>query len=285
MAPRAYWKGYLKLSLVSCPIALYPAASSAERVSFNRINKKTGNRLKQQLVDSETGDSVDKGDVGRGYEIGKGQYLQVEDEELEKIQIESTHTIDINSFVPRAEIDDRYLDSPYYIAPTDQVGQEAFAVIRDTIREKGMVALGRVVLTRREHVVMLEAFDKGLLATTLRYPYEVRDQAAYFEDVPELKLPAEMKELASHIVDSKATHFDPSKFEDHYETALLELLRAKQAGRTIEPEKGQPAPQRVINLMDALRASIGAETKKKPAAASTKVRERAGAAAKRKTGR
>ena len=285
MAPRAYWKGYLKLSLVSCPIALYPAASSAERVSFNRINKKTGNRLKQQLVDSETGDPVDKDDIGRGYEIGKGQRLQVEDEELEKIQIESTHTIDINSFVPRSEIDDRYLDSPYYIAPTDRVGQEAFAVIRDTIREKGMVALGRVVLARREHVVMLEAFDKGLLATTLRYPYEVRDQAAYFEDVPELKLPAEMKELASHIVDSKAMHFDPSKFEDHYETALLELLRAKQAGRTIEPEKGQPAPHRVINLMDALRASIGAETVKKPAAASTKVRERAGAAAKRKTGR
>lgn len=285
MAPRAYWKGYLKLSLVSCPIALYPAASSAERVSFNRINKKTGNRLKQQLVDSETGDPVDKDDVGRGYEIGKGQYLQVDDEELEKVQIESTHTIDIDSFVPRAEIDDRYSDSPYYIAPTDQVGQEAFAVIRDTMREKKMVALGRVVLARREHVVMLQALDKGLLATTLRYPYEVRDQAAYFEDVPELKLPAEMKELASHIVDSKATHFDPSKFEDHYETALIELLRAKQAGRTIEPEKGQPAPQRVINLMDALRASIGAETKKKPAAASTRVGERAGAAAKRKTRR
>lgn len=285
MAPRAYWKGYLKLSLVSCPIALYPAASSAERVSFNRINKKTGNRLKQQLVDSETGDPVDKDDVGRGYEIGKGQYLQVEDEELEKVQIESTHTIDIDSFVPRAEIDDRYSDSPYYIAPTDQVGQEAFAVIRDTMREKKMVALGRVVLARREHVVMLQALDKGLLATTLRYPYEVRDHAAYFEDVPELKLPAEMKELASHIVDSKATHFDPSKFEDHYETALIELLRAKQAGRTIEPEKGQPAPQRVINLMDALRASIGAETKKKPAAASTRVGERAGAAAKRKTRR
>src|ERR687887_548901 len=173
MAPRAYWKGYLKLSLVSCPIALYPAASSSERVSFNRINKKTGNRLKQQLVDAESGEPVDKEDIGRGYEIGKGQYLQVEDEELEKIQIQSTHTIDINSFVPRAEIDDRYLDSPYYIAPTDQVGQEAFAVIRDTIRDKNMVALGRIVLTRREHVIMLEAFDKGLLAMTLRYPYEV----------------------------------------------------------------------------------------------------------------
>jgi len=281
MAPRAYWKGYLKLSLVSCPIALYPASSSAERVSFNRINKKTGNRLKQQLVDAETGDPVDKEDIGRGYEIGKGQYIPVEDEELEKVQIESTHTIEIESFVPRAEIDDRYLDSPYYIAPTDQVGQEAFAVIRDTVREKGMVALGRVVLSRREHVIMLEAFDKGLLGTTLRYAYEIRDQAAYFEDVPELKLPTEMKELARHIVDSKATQFDPSKFQDHYETALVDLLRAKQAGRIVEPRKEEPAPHRVINLMDALRASIGAETKKKPAAVSTRRR----GTAKRKTGR
>ena len=146
MAPRAYWKGYLKLSLVSCPIALYPASSSSERVSFNRINTKTGNRLKQQMVDAETGQPVEKEDIGRGYETGKGQYLQIEDDEIEKIRIESTHTIEIDSFVPRPEIDDRYLDSPYYVAPTDQVGQEAFAVIRDAIREKGMVALGRVVL-------------------------------------------------------------------------------------------------------------------------------------------
>jgi DNA end-binding protein Ku len=283
MAPRAYWKGYLKLSLVSCPIALYPAASSAERVSFNRINKKTGNRLKQQLVDSETGEPVDKEDVGRGYEIAKGQYIQVEDEEIENIRIESTHTIDIDSFVPRAEIDDRYLETPYYIAPTDQVGQEAFSVIRDAIREKGIIALGRVVLTRREHVIMLEAFEKGLLGTTLRYAYEVREVAGYFEDIPDLKLPGEMKELASHIVKSKSSHFDPSSFQDHYENALVELLRSKQAGRVAEPVKGEPAPQRVINLMDALRASIGEDTKKKPAAASTKVR--AGTAAKRKSGR
>jgi Uncharacterized conserved protein len=130
MAPRPSWKGYLKLSLVSCPIALYPAASSSERISFNRINKKTGNRLKQQLVDAETGETVEKEDIGRGYEIGKGQYLQIEDEEIEKIRIESSHTIVIDTFVPRPEIDDRYLDSPYYIAPTDRVGQEAFAVIR-----------------------------------------------------------------------------------------------------------------------------------------------------------
>ena len=285
MAPRAYWKGYLKLSLVSCPIALYPASSSSERVSFNRINKKTGNRLKQLNVDSETGEQVEREDVGRGYEVGKGEYLQIEDEEIEKIQIESTHAIDIDSFVPKSEIDNRYLDSPYYIAPTDKVGQEAFAVIRDTIRDKGMVALGRVVLARREHVVMLEAFDKGLLATTLRYPYEVREAASYFEDVPELKLPKEMKELAAHIVDSKATHFDPTTFQDHYETALVEMLRAKQAGRVIEAPKPQASP-RVINLMDALRASIGSESKKKPAAASTKTRERAAPPVpKRKTAR
>jgi DNA end-binding protein Ku len=283
MAPRAYWKGYLKLSLVSCPIALYPATSSSERVSFNRINKKTGNRLKQQQVDAETGEPVEKEDIGRGYEIGKGQYLQIEDDEIEKIRIESTHTIEIDSFVPRSEIDDRYPDSPYYVAPTDQVGQEAFAVIRDAIREKGMVALGRVVVSRREYVVMLEAFDKGLLATTLRYAYEVRDPASYFEDIPDLKLPAEMKQLAVHILETKASHFDPSKFLDHYETALVELLRAKQAGRIVEAPKDEPAPHRVINLMDALRASIGAETKKKPAAASTKVRS--GTAAKRKAGR
>ena len=286
MAPRASWKGYLKLSLVSCPIALYPAASSSERVSFNRINKKTGNRLKQQLVDAETGEAVDKEDIGRGYEIGKGQYLQVEDEEIEKIRIESSHTIAIDTFVPRSEIDDRYLEEPYYIAPTDRVGQEAFAVIRDAIREKARVALGRVVLARREHVMMLEAFDKGLLAITLRYPYEVRGQASYFEDVADLKLPADMKELAAHIVDSKTSHFDSSTFVDHYETALVNLLRAKEAGRVTEAPKEEPAPHRVINLMDALRASIGADTKKKPAVASTKGRApTAGATAKRKTGR
>jgi DNA end-binding protein Ku len=276
MAPRAYWKGYLKLSLVSCPIALYPAASSSERVSFHRINKKTGNRLKQQNVDSDSNEPVEKEDVGRGYEVAKGQYIEVVDDELEKIQIESTHTIEIDSFVPRAEIDERYIDSSYYIAPTDQVGQEAFAVIRDAIRDREMVGLGRVVLSRRERVVMLEAFDKGLLATSLRYKNEVREAGVYFEDIQDLKLPKEMSELAGHIIDTKTSHFDPSKFEDHYENALVELLRKKQAGRAIEPVREEaPPPQRVINLMDALRASIGTEAaEKKPAAAS--VKERAG---------
>jgi len=280
MAPRAYWKGYLKLSLVSCPIALYPASSSSERVSFNRINSRTGNRLKQQMVDAESGEPVDKEDIKKGYEYAKGQYILMEDDELEKIRIESTHTIDIDTFVPRAEIDDRYLDSPYYIVPTDQVGQEAFSVIRDAMRDKKMVALARVVLSRREHVVMLEAFDKGLLATTLRYGYEVRDQKDYFDDIPDLKLPAEMMKLATHIVDSKAGHFDPKAFEDHYEKALVELIKSKQAGEPVEAVGKEEAPARVINLMDALKASINAGAKK-PAAASTPARR---PAAKKKTG-
>jgi DNA end-binding protein Ku len=271
MAPRAYWKGYLKLSLVSCPIALYPASSGSERVSFNRINRKTGNRLKQQMVDAETGDPVAREEIGRGYEYAKGQYLMVEDEELEKIKIESTHTIDIDSFVPRVEIDDRYLESPYYIAPTDQVGQEAFSVIRDAMREKKMVGLARVVLTRREHVVMLEPFDKGLLATTLRYPYELRESQEYFEDIPDLKMPAEMKKLAAHIVETKAGHFEPKGFVDHYEKALVELLKQKEAGKPVETVGEEQAAPRVINLMDALRASIKAGAKK-PVAASTETR-------------
>jgi DNA end-binding protein Ku len=280
MAPRAYWKGYLKLSLVSCPIALYPASSSSERVSFNRINTKTGNRLKQQMVDAETGQPVEKEDIGRGYEYAKGQYLIVEDDELTKIKIESTHTIEIDRFVPRTEIDDRYLDSPYYISPTDQVGQEAFSVIRDAMREKKMVGLARVVLTRREHVVLLEPFDKGLLATTLRYPYEIRDQRDYFEDIPELKLPDEMMKLAAHIVETKAGHFEPKAFEDHYEKALVELLKSKQAGIPVEAIGEETAAPRVINLMDALKASIDASAKK-PAAASTGTRR---PAAKKKAG-
>ena len=285
MAPRAYWKGYLKLSLVSCPIALYPASSSSERVSFNRINKKTGNRLKQQMVDAETGEPVDKEDIGRGYEIGKGQYLQVEDEELEKIKIESTHTIEIDSFVPRAEIDDRYLDSPYYIAPTDQVGQEAFAVIRDAIRDKRMVGARPRRADAPRACRDARGVRQGPAGDDAALRLRGARQAAYFEDIPELKLPAEMKQLAAHIVDTKATHFDPKKFEDHYENALVELLRAKQAGRAIEPVRGgRRAPQRVINLMDALRASIGAETRRSRRRPAPRLGPAPALPAKRKTG-
>ena len=264
MAPRANWKGYLRLSLVSCPIALYPASSSSEKVSFNRINRKTGNRLKQQNVNSETGDLVPREDTARGFEVAKGQYLIVEDQEIDAVQIESTRTIEIDQFVPRSEIDDRFIDSPYYLAPDGKVGQDAFAVIRDTIAKMNMVAIGRVVLTRREHVIALEPRGRGLLGLTLRYPYEVRDEQPYFEDIPELKLPKEMLDLATHIVETKAGHFNPAQFEDRYENALVDLLKKKEAGEKIEPAKEGPTPQ-VVNLMDALRASIDAEKKKAPA--------------------
>jgi DNA end-binding protein Ku len=264
MAPRANWKGYLRLSLVSCPIALYPASSLSEKVSFNRLNRKTGNRLKQQNVDAETGDVVPREDIARGYEVAKGQYLIVEDEELDAVQIESTRTIDIDQFVPKSEIDERYIDSPYYLAPDGKVGQDAFAVIRDTIAKLNMVALGRVVLTRREHVIALEPKGRGLLGLTLRYPYEVRNEASYFEDIPDLKLPKEMLDLANHIVNTKSGHFDPSLFQDRYENALIDLLRKKEDGEKIEPSREVAAP-RVVNLMDALRASIDAEKKKAPA--------------------
>lgn len=258
MAVRANWKGYLKLSLVSCAVALYPAVSSSSRVRFNTLNRETGNRVKRQFVDAETGEPVESEDQVKGYQIGKGAYVVVEDEELEAIRIESTHTIDVESFVPREEVDERYLDTPYYIAPDDKVAQEAFAVIRDAMKEKGMAGLARVVIARREHMILLEPLDKGLLGTTLRFPYEVRDEKPYFEDIPDVKLPAEMRELAAHIVEKKTAHFDPSKFEDRYENAVIALVKSKQTGKPVEMPKA-PQPSNVINLMDALRKSIGAE--------------------------
>ena len=183
--PRPYWKGYLKLSLVSCPVAVYSAVSSGERVAFKQINRQTGHRLKQQLVDEHTGDPVESADKARGYEVAKGDYMLVEDDELEAVAIESQHTIDIDRFVPRAQIDERYLDAPYYLVPNDKVGQDAFAVIRDAMRGKAMVALGRVVLAKRERVIMLQPWGKGLMGTTLRYAYEVREASSYFDELPD----------------------------------------------------------------------------------------------------
>jgi DNA end-binding protein Ku len=258
VAPRAYWKGYLKLSLVSCPVALFPASSEREKVSFHQINEDTGNRIKYRKVDAESGDEVPSEKIIKGYEVGKGQYIQIEPEELEAIAIESKRTIEIDEFVPKKEIDELYLNSPYYIVPDGEVGAQAFAVIREAIREEGMVALGRVVFTSREHVIALEPRDKGLLGVTLRYPYEVRKQSDYFDDIPDEKIPKDMLELASHIVKSKAGHFHPEKFEDQYEDALKELLRKKQAGQKIEAPKA-PTDAKVINLMDALRRSVEAE--------------------------
>jgi DNA end-binding protein Ku len=263
---RPYWKGYLKLSLVSCPIALYSAISSSERVSFRQINKKTGNRLRQQLVDEVTREPVDNENKGRGYEYAKGAYVLVDDEELDAVAIESSHTIEIDSFVARSDVDERYLDSPYYIVPTDQVGQEAFAVIREAMRDKKISALARVVLAKRERVIMLQPYDKGLMGTTLHYPYELRDAKDYFDEIADLKIAPDMLKLAEHIVETKEGEFDPSKFEDHYELAVVEMLKKKQAGIPAAREQAPARAPNVINLMDALRRSIAEE---KPAKSAT----------------
>jgi DNA end-binding protein Ku len=274
MAPgRPYWKGYLKLALVSCPIALYTASSSSERVSFRQINKKTGNRLRQQLVDEVTREPVEGEDKGRGYEYSKGAYIEVDDDELDAVAVESNHTIEIDSFVPRSQIDERYLDSPYYVIPNDQVGQEAFAVIRDAMRGKGMVALARVVLAKRERVIMLQPWDKGLMGTTLRYPYELRDSSEYFDDLPSLKVAPDMLKLAQHILETKEADFDPAQFVDHYEEAVVEMLKKKQAGRATPKGKASEPPRNVINLMDALKKSI-ADKGARPQAKKNKNKKR-----------
>jgi DNA end-binding protein Ku len=256
MAVRAYWKGSLKLSLVSCPVLLYPATTSVEKTRFHMINKETGNRLKQQMVDTETGDVVESDQKGRGYELKKGEYVEVEKDELEAVQIESSHTIDIDSFVPRDEIDERYINHPYYIAPDGKAGIDAFAVIRDAMKNKGRVALARIVLTNREHIIAIEPLGKGLLGITLRYPYEVRDEHEYFDDIPNPKISKDMIELASHILDSKAAHFDPSKFKDEYETALKTLVKRKAAGKPVKAAEPEERADNVISLMDALKQSL-----------------------------
>jgi len=257
VAPRAYWKGYLKLSLVSCPIALFPASSEREKISFHQVNKETGHRIRYKKVDGETGDEVDNADIVKGYEIAKGEYIEVEPDELEAVAIESKHVIDIDEFVPRGEIDELYLRDPYYIVPDGEVGQQAFAVIREAIRKEGMVALGKIVFTSREHIIALEARGKGLLGLTLRYPYEVRDEKDYFDTIEDEKIPKDMIDLAVHIVETKTGHFKPQQFKDEYEDALKDLLRRKQKGEKIERPK-ERAPSNVINLMDALRQSLKA---------------------------
>jgi DNA end-binding protein Ku len=273
VAPRAYWKGYLKLSLVSCPISLFPATSGREKISFHQLNRNTGNRIRYRKVDAESGDDVEASDIIKGYEVSKGEYIELEPEELEAIALESKRTIEIDEFVPKGEIDDLYLADPYYVVPDGEVGQQAFAVIREAIRTEGMVAIGKVVFTSREHIIALEPRGKGMMGVTLRYPYEVRKPDEYFEGIEDEKIPKDMLDLATHIVDTKRGKFEPDKFEDEYEDALKELLRKKQKGEKIEAPK-ERAPSNVINLMDALRNSVKAEGGRAPARATKKGRKK-----------
>jgi len=258
VAPRPYWKGYLRLSLVSCPIALYPATSEREKISFNQLNRETGHRIRYRKVDAETGEEVPSDQIVKGYEVAKGEYVEISDEELEAVSLESTKTIEIDEFVPRNEIDELYNIRPYYVAPDGNVGEDAFVVIRNVIEQMKMVAIGRVVLANREHVIALVPRGKGLMGTLLRYPYEVRDAGDIFDDIPDVKLTKDMMDLARHIVETKSGHFKPEQFEDHYEHALKELIEKKAKGEKIEVPQERPTGK-VINLMDALRRSVQAE--------------------------
>lgn len=279
MAPRANWKGFLRLSLVTCPVALYPATSESEKVSFNQINKATGHRIKYLKVDAETGDEVSSDAIVKGYKIDTDTYLEVTQDEIDAILPESSHTIEIDEFVPRTEIDDLYLMRPYYLVPDGKVGHDAFAVIRETIKSMDKVALARVVLTNREHVIALQARGKGLVGLLLRYPYEVRDEKEYFDGIDDVRLTKDMLDLAKHIVANKSGHFEPEKFRDDYETALIDLINRKRAGHPIARAK----PHRegnVIDLMEALRRSLG-----KDAAPTAHEKTTAGAPTKAKKGR
>ncbi len=283
MAPRPNWKGFLKLSLVSCAVALYPATSTSQRIRFNILNRKTGNRIRNDVVDAETGEPVDAEDRVKGYQIEKGQYVLVEDEEFDNVALESTHTIGIDEFVPMSEVDRIYLDESYYIVPQDEVAQEAFAVIREAMRKEDLAGLARVVIYRREHLLLLRARGKGLLATTLRPKNEVRDEKDYFDDIETVKVPPDMLKLATHILETKKGRFEPDKFEDRYENALKDLIKAKRAGKA-PPTLSEPRPSNVINLMDALRRSAKAD-RRQPASARNGGNHRKRPAARRKARR
>jgi DNA end-binding protein Ku len=272
MASRPTWKGYLKLSLVSCAVAMYTATSTSSRIRLNIINRETGNRIRNQAIDSKTGDVVENDAKVKGYEVDDGDYVLLEEDELDEVALESTHTLDVEQFVPREEVDQIYLDESFYIVPNDEAAYEAFAVIREAMKKKGMVGLGRVVTHRRERLLMLEARGKGIVATALRYKNEVRDEHEYFDEVPAVKIPSDMIQLAEHILESKRGHFDSEQFEDRYEDALRDLIKAKKAGKA-PPSAPSPKPSNVINLMDALRRSVKGGDKG-GGAASTKGRRR-----------
>ena len=318
-ASRPYWKGYLKLSFVSCPIALYPAISAAERISFRQVNRRTGHRLKQKLFDSVTGEAVDASDKARGYEVGENDFLLVEDRELAQARHQrrapgelelvapphrgspptvpasrhedgaedggvdyddegegqeeavtfqrpqNTRTIEIEHFLPAGQIDARYFDKPYYIMPREEISQESFAVIRDAMSREAVSGLARIVLSSRERPFLLEPMGRGLRGVTLRFAHEVRDDSEYFSEIPGMKLPPEMMKLAQHIIRTKSADFDPNMLEDHYRSALVRILRKKQAKRPANIPPVKPSRENVVNLMDALRRSLAAERSPKPA--------------------
>ncbi|TIQ16430.1 MAG: Ku protein [Mesorhizobium sp.] len=277
MAPRASWKGYLKLSLVSCPVRLYPATSTAERISFNQLHKDTHNRINMKPVDPELG-LVERSDLVKGYEYEDKQYIIIDDADLEAVRIESNHTMNIEAFVDERSVDVIYQDAPYYLAPDGAMAEETFAVLREAMRKSGKLAIARLVLSSRERVVTIGARENGMFVCTLRNPNEVRGTAEYFGNIPAGKPDPEMLQLAEALIKQKETSFDPKNYEDRYEIALMAMIREKLKGHkpiiAAAPERGN-----VINLMDALKASLS-QSAKPPAKSKSKADEAAKPAAK-----
>ncbi|AJC80937.1 ATP-dependent DNA helicase Ku-type protein [Rhizobium etli bv. phaseoli str. IE4803] len=257
--PRANWKGYIRFGEVSCPVALYTAASSSERIAFNTLNRKTGNRVKREFIDSETGDPVERDDQVKGYEVENGQYVVLEPDEVAAAIPESDKTLKIEAFIPCSQIDTTYFDKPYYLAP-DKIGTDAFLLLRDGMKKEGVAAVAKTVLFRRLRTVLIRAHGKGLIASTLNFDYEVRSSEKAFEEMPDLKIEGEMLQLAEHIIGTKKGSFDASTFDDRYEAAVAELVKAKIEGRTL-PKRKAPAASKPSDLLQALRESAGLGTK------------------------
>lgn len=260
MAPRPAWKGYLKLSLVTCAVELSNVVTHAEKVTFHILNRETGNRVKRIYVDAETGDPVEPEDEIKGYQVEDGEYIQIEEDEIAALQIVSSNMLDLDGFVDKASIQPIYLDTPYYLAPADKVSEDAFAVIREAMAAKKKAGLARIVLFQRERPAIIEPFGRGMLLTTLRYDRMVRQPDTVLDDIPNLKTDKEMIELARNVIEKNASKFDPSEFDDKYEEAVIELIRAKKAGKKISrPRQTEEKPSNVVNLFDALKKSLAAD--------------------------
>lgn len=266
VAPRVNWKGFIKFGKVSVPVALYTAASTSERIAFNTINRKTGNRVKREFVDSVTHKPVDREDQVKGYEVDDHRYVVLEPDEIAAAVPETDKTLRIEAFIPCDEIDTAYFDKPYYLAP-DKMGAEAFVLLRDGMKKANVAAIARTVLFRRMRTVLIRAHDKGLIGSTLNFDYEVRSAQQAFEEIPDIKIEGEMLELAEHIINTKAGSYEPDKFDDRYEAAVAELVKAKIEGRVL-PKKKVPVASKPSDLLQALRESAGmtaSKTKRKAA--------------------
>lgn len=289
MSPRATWKGYLQLGVLSCPINLYPASTQKEKISFNKIEESTKTRLKQQYVNGN-GDVVESFQQARGYEVAKNDYILIKDEELDNLKCEATKTVKITKFVKESEIDLRYYEKPYFLAPNDKVGHDAFLTIAEGMRAEGVVAIATVVLSRRERTIMLKPYDKGIMGVTLRFNYEVRECDAYFEDIPAIQLPKDYLDLGKTLVQIMTkSAFDPKSMIDRYEDAIVELIKQKQSGHVPAPQPEAPQPINFhISMKELLHLSIANANNDKSdeellSIAAEKAKERVKATAKPQT--